>query len=200
MNSTFGLILAGGEGSRLGGVRKADLRIGGVRLVQRVTSAFEGKVTELFLASGQSAGSELMLPSIRDESPMPMGPLAGIRAMVRHLEGGIGHDDVLVTAAVDTPFLPQNYVERLRQAALESGAAYAAWGDSIYPTNSAWRLTMLRDALEETSESAGPKAILRTLGAAPVDWSADTAGDPFANINTLADLIALQRRGTDLGI
>ena len=200
MNSTFGLILAGGEGSRLGGVRKADLRIGGVRLVQRVTSAFEGKVTELFLASGQGAGSELTLPSIRDESPIPMGPLAGIRAMVRHLEGGIGHDDVLVTAAVDTPFLPQNYVERLRQAALESGAAYAAWGDSIYPTNSAWRLTMLRDALEETSESAGPKAILRTLGAAPVDWSADMAGDPFANINTLADLIALQRRATDLGI
>ncbi|MET0436547.1 MAG: molybdenum cofactor guanylyltransferase [Devosia sp.] len=200
MNNTFGLILAGGEGSRLGGVRKADLRIGGVRLVQRVTSAFEGKVTEVFLASGQGAGSELRLPSIRDESPMPMGPLAGIRAMVLHLESRIGHDDVLVTAAVDTPFLPQNYVERLRPAALESGAAYAAWGDSIYPTNSAWRLTMLRDALEETSESAGPKAILRTLGAAPVDWSADMAGNPFANINTLADLIALQRRATDLGI
>jgi molybdopterin-guanine dinucleotide biosynthesis protein A len=200
MSRTFGLILAGGEGSRLGGVRKADLRIGGVRLVQRVASAFEGKVAELFVASGQGAISAPPLSSIRDQNTTPMGPLAGIRAAVRHLESSVDNGDVLVMAAVDAPFLPPDYVERLRKAAAETGAAYAAWGESIYPTNSAWRLIALRDALEDTDESAGPKAILHRLGAAKVDWSADAALDPFANINTLADLIALQRRATDLGI
>ncbi|KRA99834.1 hypothetical protein ASD83_04885 [Devosia sp. Root685] len=200
MSRIFGLILAGGEGSRLGGVRKADLRIGGVRLLQRVAGAFEGKVAELFVASGQIDVSDLALTSLRDESAISTGPLAGIRAAVRHLEKTFDSGDMLVSVAVDTPFLPPDYVERLSQAAAKTGAAYAAWGESIYPTNSAWQLTALSDALEATSESAGPKAILHKLGAARVDWSANAAVDPFANINTLDDLIALQRRAIRLGI
>ena len=200
MSRVFGLVLAGGEGSRLGGVRKADLRIGGMRLVQRVATVFEGKTTETFIASGQADMSGLALTSIRDESGEPKGPLAGIRAAVRHLEQRIDPDDLLVTAAVDTPFLPPDYIERLGNAAVKTGAAFAAWGESIYPTNSAWRLAALRHALEDTSESAGPKAILRQLGATRVDWSADASADPFANINTLDELIALQRRAIGLGI
>lgn len=200
MSRTFGLILAGGEGSRLGGVRKADLRIGGVRLVQRVAEIFEGKVAELLVASGQQDQLGDQYICIRDESAVSQGPLAGLRAAVRYLEERGRPEDVLVTAAVDTPFLPGGYVDRLRTAAAEAGAAYAAWGNDIYPTNSAWRLAALRDALEDKSESIGPKAILNRVGAARVDWTAEAPIDPFANINTLADLIALQRRATRLGI
>lgn len=199
MSRTFGLILAGGEGSRLGGVRKADLRIGGVQLLERVADAFEGKVVELFVASGQDASNQ-RFASIRDESTMQLGPLAGIRAAVHYLGERCSDGDLLVTAAVDTPFLPSDYVQRLSKAVAESGAAYAAWGDNIYPTDSVWRIGALRDALEETSESAGPKSILRKLDAVAVDWTAEAANDPFSNINTLDDLIALQRRAFALGI
>lgn len=194
MSRAFGLILAGGAGARLGGVRKADLRVGGVRLVQRVAGAFNGKVAELFVASGQGAMPGFPATSIRDEATVSMGPLAGIRAAIRHLEKSAAVDDWLVTVAVDTPFLPPDYVERLRNAAAETGAAYAAWGENIYPTSSAWRLGVLSDALEGTSESTGPKAILASCGAIRADWSDDSPADPFANINTLADLVALQRR------
>lgn len=194
MNRTFGLILAGGVGTRLGGVRKADLRVGGIRLVQRVAGAFEGKTAELFVASGQGAIPGFPAASIRDEAAVSMGPLAGIRAAMRHLEKFAAVDDWLVTVAVDTPFLPANYVERLRHAAAETGAAYAAWGENTYPTNSAWRLRLLRDALEGAGESVGPKAVLAGCGAVRADWSNDSPVNPFANINTLADLIALQRR------
>lgn len=194
MSKTFGLILAGGPGSRLGGARKADLRIGGVRLIQRIAGSFEGKITELFVASGQAPLSGFEGNSVRDEASLPMGPLAGIRAVLPHLENGGATDDWLVTVAVDTPFLPPDYVERLQDAAAGAGAAYAAWRENIYPTNSAWRLSTLRDALERASESAGPKAILRSSGAVRVDWSEGYTADPFANVNTLADLLALQGR------
>lgn len=194
MSETFGLILAGGEGSRLGGVRKADLRIGGMRLVERVACAFEGKVAELFIASGQGAVPGFSGACIRDEASVSTGPLAGIRATMRHLEKRGAPDDWLVTVAVDTPLLPPDYVERLRDAAAETGAAYAAWGGNIYPTNSAWRLSALREVLEGTSESAGPRALLGRLGAIRADWSDDCPADSFANVNTLAELIALQRR------
>lgn len=199
MRGVFGLILAGGEGSRLGGVRKAGLRIGGVPLLERVASAIASDVSELLIASGQedTLGS---YTCIRDESATQMGPLAGIRTAVRYLEMRAEPEDVLISVAVDTPFLPPDYVKRLKSAAAETGAAYAAWGENIYPTNSAWRLNALRDALEDADESAGPKAILRELGATPVDWTKESANDPFANINALDDLIALQRRAFALGI
>lgn len=200
MKRLFGLILAGGEGSRLGGVRKAGLRIGGVPMINRVTAAFEDRVTELLVASGQEEVAAAGLTSIRDQQRAPTGPLAGIQAGLRHLEQRFQPDDILVTVAVDTPFLPHDYVVRLEKAASEAGAAYAAWGDNIYPTNSAWRLQDLRDALEGADESAGPKAILARLNAAPVNWSDEATTDPFANINTLSDLVALQRRAIGLGI
>ena len=193
MSKVFGLILAGGEGSRLGGVRKADLRIGGVPLLERVARAIAPDVSELLIASGQeeTLGS---YTCIRDESTTRLGPLAGIRTAVRYLEMRAEPEDVLVSVAADTPFLPRNYVVRLKHAVAEAGAAYAAWGENIYPTNSAWRFSALRDALEDAGESDGPKAILRKLGATPVDWTAESTIDPFSNINRLDDLIALQRR------
>lgn len=199
MSRTFGLILAGGEGSRLGGVRKADLRIGGARLLERVAAVFEGEVAEILVASGQedSLGPHI---STRDGDATPLGPLAGIRAAVRYLDARAEPGDLLVSVAVDTPFVPRNYVEQLRNAAVETGASFAAWGQNIYPTNSAWQLGKLRDALEDAGESAGPKAILTKLAAVRVDWSADAAVDPFTNLNTLKDLIALQRRAFGLGI
>lgn len=198
MTKSFGLILAGGEGSRLGGVRKAGLRIGGVPLIERVARVFEGRVAELYIASGQDVASGFV--SIPDEAKAPMGPLAGIRAAVRHLERRAEAGDLLITAAVDTPFLPGDYVERLASGANEAGAAFAAWGENIYPTNSAWRFAVLRDALELAAESAGPKAILSQAGAARVDWPVASASDPFANINTIPELIALQRRALSAGI
>jgi len=199
MSRKFGLILAGGEGSRLGGVRKADLMVGGLRLLDRVVGAIEADVSELLIASGQENAIG-RYACIRDDTTMRMGPLAGIRAAARHLEAKAEPEDVLVFVAVDTPFLPRNYVTRLANVAAESGAAFAAWGENIYPTNCAWRFRVLRDALEDAGESVGPKAILTKVGATWVDWSTEAATDPFSNINTLKDLIALQGRAFGLGI
>lgn len=194
MTRRFGLILAGGAGLRLGGVRKAELKIGGSRLLERVARVFAGQVAELFVASGQGAVSGLGHTSLLDETNVPMGPLAGLKAAMRHLKQGTAPDDMVITVAVDTPFLPPDYVERLTNTLAKTGAAFAAWGENIYPTNSAWRFADLCDALETAGESVGPKAILSKAGAARVDWSDTSPDDPFANTNTLADLIALQRR------
>lgn len=194
MSRTFGLVLAGGRGTRLGGVRKATLRIGGISLLHRTLGAFEGQVEAVLVASGQGAEADGPLLHLRDARLESLGPLAGIRAAASHLAEAAAPDDILVSAAVDTPFLPADYVPRLRAAAQQAGAAYAAWGENIYPTNSAWRLADLLPALEKAAESAGPKAILTALGAVAVDWTEHAARNPFSNINTLEDLIALQVR------
>lgn len=125
--------------------------------------------------------------------------MAGIAAALHHLRNRAGTDDLLLSVAVDTPFLPSDYAERM-VSALEGGAnaAYAAWGDQIYPTNAIYRLSAL-SSLGAASMPDSPKRLLKSLDARPVDWSAPASVDPFANLNTLTDLITLVRRALSAG-
>lgn len=189
------LILAGGEGSRLGGVRKAELRIGGQRLLDRVVSRLGGVRRPILVAGGEhhlDAGDCLALD---DGALARQGPMAGLVAGLGHLLPGAQPDDVMVSVAVDTPFLPDDYVARM-VGAVHAGApaAYAAWRDNFYPVNSAWRLAALRDLPHRVLARNGPSSprhLLADLGAVAVDWGAEAKEDPFINLNTLRDLLAL---------
>lgn len=183
------LILAGGRGSRLGGVRKAELRLGGSTLLDRVIARLPPLPTPLLIATGPDPA--LNYPggiNLADQHADPGGPMAGLLAAIRYL--GTASDELLVTVAVDTPFLPADFVARL--TATKASAAEAGWRGNFYPTNAAYRLSALAGVLAEPP--ASPRQLLAALGARRIDW-ADAAGeDPFANLNDLADLVALRRR------
>lgn len=198
------LILAGGQGSRLGLIRKDQVRFNGLSLFDRMAGQFSVSGANLLVSVGRETslrrGDAIVLP----DPDLPIGgPMAGLVAAAAHLEN---HDssDLLVTAAVDTPFLPDDFVRRL-VAALDGGAlaAEAGWRDNLYPTNAIWRVSVLKDlprlAREGTAPNS-PKALLAELGAPTVDWADKVDEDPFANLNTLDDLVALARRATRMGL
>jgi len=190
------LILAGGRGERLGGVRKAELKIGGRKLLDRILDAMHPVAQPVLLSIGQRQMEWPGLVPIADFDAPLGGPLAGLAAGIDYLaQRGIttGH---LVTAAVDTPFLPADYVTVMQDAIGTHEAAYAAWGDSFYPTSAVWRLEALQDLPAEARAGTinSPKALLRNLDATAVDWS-HQAQNPFANINTMGDVLTLGRRG-----
>ncbi len=191
--TTYALILAGGRGERLGDVRKAGLRIGGKTLLNSVAEKLSGLSILVSTGPGPSPGFGIGV-EIADASDDFEGPMAGISAAVRHLRPSAGPDDLLLTVAVDTPFLPRDFAARMIASITEeSNAAFAAWGDQIYPTNAIYRLDALNRRLADTPPRS-PKFLLQSLGAAKVDWAGHEKADPFANLNTLADLIALGRR------
>lgn len=204
MTLPYAVIIAGGEGRRLGGVSKADLRIGGVRLLDRVIAAI-GPVARPMLVSTGPAGRVIALEegciAVADLDAPCSGPLAGLVAAVDWL-GRHGVDDgLLVSAAVDTPFLPPDFVARMCDAIGSSPAAFAAWGDDFYPPNAVWLIETLRALPPRIIEGTGPvslKALQLELGARRVDWR-DSGDNPFANINTPADLLALQQKAGDGG-
>lgn len=192
------LILAGGSGTRLGGVRKADLRLGGKTMLEWISAALQTADTNPLISVGpvghQDKVSARHLPDL--DTPLS-GPLAGLVAATEHLAPA-PLDDVLVTVAVDTPFLPDDYVRRL-VAALDAGAdaAMATWKENFYPTNAIWRLSVLMESLPQLKSGAGPrspKALLAQAHAVSVDWGSTHLQDPFTNLNTLDDVVALAGR------
>lgn len=199
MSLPHAVIIAGGGGARLGGVRKADLRVGGLRQLDRVLAVLGDVARPILVASGPP-GQRIALPAGCDavpdrDSPMA-GPLAGLAAAAARLaESGIT-TGLLVSVAVDTPFLPVDFVPRMIAGLGNAPGAYATWGEDFYPPNALWRIEALQNlpaALTRPDAPASLKALQRSLDLQRVDWSDDHDTNPFANINTLADLVALQR-------
>ena len=76
------IILAGGRGSRLGGVSKADLTVGGRRLLDVVLEAVRYARTTVVV--GQVAAPDGVLVTLED--PPGTGPAAGIVAGLESVE------------------------------------------------------------------------------------------------------------------
>jgi molybdenum cofactor guanylyltransferase len=92
-------ILTGGRASRLGGVRKASLRVGGLSIIDRQLAALRRVADPVFLVTSAQAQAEADLDVVRDHFP-DRGALGGIyTALVAS-----PHDRTLVVAC-DLPFL-----------------------------------------------------------------------------------------------
>ena len=103
------IVLAGGQAQRLGGVSKADVELGGHRLLDIVLDAAH-------LLRGESAGCDVVVAAetvtvpasaLRTmEEPPGSGPLAGIDAGLRLLPPS-RPDDLVLVCAVDSPGIEQ---------------------------------------------------------------------------------------------
>ena len=139
-HSIAGLILAGGRGERLGGVIKSELVIGGVRLLERVAERLAA-CSPLLVGHGRIDPAALHLSAgmnaVPDLQGDYAGPLPGLAGAVAYLNAMATPPELLVSVAVDTPFLPPDFVTRLVDGLGEAPAAIAAYGEQPYPTNAA---------------------------------------------------------------
>ncbi|GLQ57912.1 molybdenum cofactor guanylyltransferase [Devosia nitrariae] len=202
MTRIAAVVLAGGRGERLGGVRKAGLKLWGRRLIDRTLANLSRHCAPVLVSTGRIDPALLQLPddvvAIADLDLPIAGPLAGLLAAADWMGKEATAPDLLVSIAVDTPFVPDDFVPRLA-AELPEGAlaACATCGPAFYPTNAVWRRESLARLSARIGEQTLPRslrAFLEEIGAHAVDWRPDADGDPFSNINTLANLIALSRR------
>jgi molybdopterin-guanine dinucleotide biosynthesis protein A len=194
--SIAAVILAGGRGERLGGVVKAELRVGGVRLLDRVLARVSG-CSPIVIAHGPHDPAAMGLPTVvvpvADLAADYAGPLAGFAAAVAALPAA----ELLVCAAVDAPFLPVDYVEKLIAGLGEAPAAIGAYDSQPYPTNSIWRLDRFRDLPARVLAGTAPrslKSLAAQAGGVVVEWPLGPGGDPFANVNTPEDLALAEAR------
>lgn len=189
-----GVILAGGQSSRMGGGNKALAPLAGRPLLQHVIDRLAPQVVALVLSVEQESAELAVfgLPQLSDPLPGHRGPLGGLLSGLRHFAGQ-GHWVLL--APCDAPFLPRDLAARLRDCATvaDAAAAVAVHAGEWQPTFSLWHQSVLPELERAVSRDgqAGFKPFLRTLRAAQCAWPDDLApGEPppFFNINDPAAL------------
>lgn len=184
------VILAGGEGIRVGGGKPLRL-LGGKRLIDRAEE-LAGRWSEIVAVAVRDPAQvgRTRFACIFDE-PGIEGPLAGLAAALRFAsDSGC---EAALTIPADMPFLPADLLQRLSQAIGRAGAAIAGSGGKLHPVCGLWKVSA-RDALPDylASGRSSLRGFAEAIGSRQVEWP-DEPEDPFLNINSAEDLARAER-------
>ena len=209
MQTYDALILAGGQGRRLGGVDKASLVVGGNTLLDRALSAVAG--AERIVVVGRPASP--LPPGIRvaSEDPPGGGPVAGIAAGMVYVESRF-----VVILACDMPLMTASVVDRLVARLVEAsdeatGATRSAGvgmpdertppdgvnlvddGGHPQPLAAAYRTAALRLALRKvgTQANASMRQLLShlTISELPADARTTLDCDTWSDVERCRELL-----------
>jgi molybdenum cofactor guanylyltransferase len=196
-----GLILAGGRGSRMGGVDKGLQNFRGMPLALQTLMRLQQQSLppqEIVINANRNlaAYESLGVPVWPDSIDGYAGPLAGFLTGLEHCE-----TPLLLTVPCDSPLLPLDLVMRLCTALQEQGAdlamAAAPEADGKVRPQPVFCLlkTELLESLVKFTQSGGRKIDAWTgqhrCAIVPFD-QCDDSENAFANANTLAELQHLE--------
>lgn len=189
-----GLILAGGRGSRMGGVDKGLQNHQGIPLAMHALLRLGPQVGQLMINANRNLGAyeSMGAPVWPDALPDYPGPLAGFLAGLEHCE-----TPYLVTVPCDTPGFPLDLVERLA-AALEANDADIAMASTledgekqVQPVFCLMKTTLMESLVRFTQ--SGQRKIDRWTAQHRCVEAPFEDAQAFFNANTLAELQQLQR-------
>jgi molybdopterin-guanine dinucleotide biosynthesis protein A len=200
LDDITGLILAGGRGSRMGGVDKGLQNFNGVPLALHTLLRLQPQVSEVVINANRNLSAYESFGAMvwPDALPDFAGPLAGFLTGLEQ-----AGTEWVVTVPCDTPLFPTDLVARLAEAAetqdAEIAMASAPEQDGQLRTQPVFCLLRreLLESLVRFTQGGGRKidawtAQHRTI-AVPFDRPGDDAR-AFFNANTLAELRDLEGR------
>lgn len=187
-----GLILAGGQGRRMGNVDKGLQPLRGRPMVAWVLERLAPQVTEVIVNANQNQAEYARLGCrvVGDEIGGFAGPLAGLQAGLK-----ANVHPFLVTVPCDSPFLPRDLVARLHAALIANHAdlAVAKTGDQPHPVFSLVRES-LAGHLTKFLQGGGRKIDAWYASLKVVEVPFDDEADAFSNINTPEELAEHEKR------
>ena len=185
-----GIVLAGGQGRRMGGVDKGLQPLRGCPMVAWVIERFAPQVDEILINANQNLERYGALGHrvIPDEIRGYAGPLAGLHRGLTEAA-----HNLVATVPCDSPFLPRDLVARLR-AALEqkqSDIAVARTGDQPHPVFCLCRRSVL-PGLTAFLAGGGRKIDAWYANLKVAEVAFDDNPGAFSNVNTEAELKAFE--------
>ena len=193
-----GIVLAGGRGSRMGGVDKGLQLFNGMPLVKNALTLLKPQVGTMLVNANRNLDTykALDVPVLVDDLADFAGPLAGFLVGMAHCT-----TPYLMTVPCDTPCFPADLVTRLSEALLRENAdiAMASSPDDtgklchqpVFCLIKCELLPSLQNFTDGGGRKIGAWASQRRLVRVPFNLLHD---DPkaFYNANTLADLQQLE--------
>ncbi len=189
-----GLVLAGGRGSRMGGVDKGLQAHLGMPLAMHALLRLAPQVGETMINANRNLGAyeSMGAPVWPDALPDYPGPLAGFLAGLEHCA-----TPYLATVPCDSPLFPEDLIDRLaaRLEADDAEIAIAATREDgelrLQPVFCLMQVTVIESLLDFTASGRRKiDAWTATLRQVAVEFDDPHA---FVNANTLAELRDLQR-------
>jgi len=181
-----GLVLAGGQGRRMGSVDKGLVALQGQPMVRHVIDRLVPQVDEILINANRNIAEyeALGYPVIRDHVEGFAGPLAGLHAGLMHAE-----HPLVATVPCDSPFLPFDLVARLGKQleAQKADLAVARTLEQPHPVFALVRRKLLPH-LARFLEGGGRKIDAWYASLNAVEVAFDDEADAFRNINTTAEL------------
>ena len=186
-----GIVLAGGQGRRMGGVDKGWVELAGRPMIAHVLERLAPQVGDVLINANQNLEryAAFGVPVVPDAVGGFAGPLAGLHAgMTRAARTHV------VTVPCDSPFLPEDLVARLAEgmATADTQLAVAKTFDQPHPVFCLAR----RDVLPHLAaflDAGGRKIDAWYATLAVVEVAFDDEADAFRNINTADELAAISR-------
>ncbi|RPJ48179.1 MAG: molybdenum cofactor guanylyltransferase [Betaproteobacteria bacterium] len=184
-----GVVLAGGQGRRMGHVDKGLQLLRGRPMVAWVIERLAPQVDEILINANQNVDRYAQFGHrvIPDAIGGFVGPLAGL-----HRGLSEATHPLVATVPCDSPFLPEDLIEKLRAALdrAQADLAVARTGDQSHPVFCLCRKSVAA-GLADYLVAGGRKidAWYARLKVAEVDFPDESA---FSNINTAEELRAQQ--------
>jgi molybdenum cofactor guanylyltransferase len=204
----FGLILAGGRGSRMDGVDKGLALLDGETLVARTVAKLAPQVGQILISANRNLETYGALKAHRkrirvvpDLIENYQGPLAGMHAGLHAIAQLRKPPQYVMVVPTDTPNLPSCLVERLYTdlggtdpadiSKASADCAYVTVKDEMHPLTCLVRLNVL-DSLEQflVDEDRRVRNWIKRLNSVAVSF--DDYPHAFANYNT-PELLALKQ-------
>lgn len=188
-----GLVLAGGQGRRMGSVDKGLVEFDGRPMVAHVIERLAPQVATIVVNANRNAARYAAFghPVVADAIGDFAGPLAGLHAGL-----AFATTSHVATVPCDSPFLPDDLAARLAASLTAAGAdlAVARTGDQSHPVFALVDRRVLPH-LVAFLEGGGRKIDAWYASLAVTEVAFDDEADAFRNINTRDELAAnLPRR------
>lgn len=176
------VILAGGQGRRMGGAVKPALTVGGRRLVDIALDAVADASVTVAVGAAMSTSRPVQWTR---ETPIGGGPVAALAAALPLFRAR-----VVVVLAADLPFITVAAVDQLVAACGDAGTVVAIDSDGRdQPLIGCYDVAALRAAIPGEPRDASMRSLLSELatraeiirvdlgGDPPVTWDCDTTAD-----------------------
>nr|WP_314268012.1 molybdenum cofactor guanylyltransferase MobA [uncultured Moellerella sp.] len=183
--SITGAILAGGRGSRMGGVDKGLVPVFGRPLYSTIAERLLPQVNSLVINANRHLDiyRQSPYPIIPDLTDEFSGPLAGMQAVLNKIE-----TDWVLFVPCDVPLFPLNLAEKMWAEKGDALACYASDEQRVHPTFALLHRS-LYPQLAEYLNNGDRKLMLFMQKIAAKSTLFPSEVGLFANLNTLEDCL-----------